>query len=78
MITTLNVNNPVNCPKEGPNSSFLFFRFNLDVSRGGTLNMFECVNMMTIKAKQADYGIQVESHDLFGHLLNSLLLNLVF
>ena len=31
----------------------------LDISRGGTLNMFESVNIMTIKAKQADYGIQV-------------------
>ena len=44
--------------------AYLACRTLLEVSRGCTLNLYESVNLMTVKARKADYGIQ----KIFGSL----------
>lgn len=44
--------------------TYLTCRTLLEVSRGCTLNLYESVNLMTVKARHADYGIQ----KIFGSL----------
>eukprot|EP00088_Acartia_fossae_P070356 TRINITY_DN9403_c0_g1_i1.p1 TRINITY_DN9403_c0_g1~~TRINITY_DN9403_c0_g1_i1.p1 ORF type:complete len:403 (+),score=26.38 TRINITY_DN9403_c0_g1_i1:61-1269(+) len=51
---------------------YLLSRFSLELSRGSSLNLYESVNLMTVKTRHGDYGIQKIFGSLGGTIMSSV------